>query len=124
MKHNNILIILISVLIIIIIGIVIFFVMKKHNEKTNMIIPDWNIESDEDEDDEDEEEWDCTSDGRCVQTKDGRYSSADVCRTNCNVTSIPSYYPQSLLYYPRRPYGWRLPPMYRHRRHRRRRFRK
>ena len=94
MKHNNILLILISVAITIITGIVVFLVVKKHN-KTN--------------DNEIEIEWDCTSDGRCIQTKDGRYSSADVCRANCNVSN---YYPQSLPYYPRRPYRWRLPPMY------------
>ena len=120
MKHNNILLILISVVITIIIGIVIFLVVKKHN-KTN----DNEIETDNeieiDTEDEIEDEWDCTSDGRCIQTKDGRYSSADVCRANCNVSN---YYPQSLLYYPRRPYRWRLPPMYRPRRHRRRKFSK
>ena len=68
----------------------------------------------------------CTSDYRCVKTKDGDFTNLQSCQTNCQVPytetqyvypyySYPyySYYPQSLSYYPRRRHRrrpWRWSP--------------
>lgn len=70
--------------------------------------------------------WACTSNYECIPSSEGKFVSKNACESTCKQPTTyyyPSYYPQTLNYYPRRPYYWNYGG-YNHRRRRNNKDRK